>query len=560
MYKDIYLEYLKNIKKILNDVNIPLDKIELYEKIINDYELIIPIIGSFSAGKSSLINSFLNENYLLVGITPETSIATELRYTDKNERIEVVKENNILETYSITEIEKVKENPEKNYYVKVYLNNKNLKEIFPIVLVDMPGFDSPLELHNQSILNYISKGSYYIILINIEDGTLTRSMIRQIEGIKNSKKEFSFFLSKSNLRSEAEIEKVKDEIEFQIEDKLDIEKQIIPIYKNGGENLRIILNSIEPEIIFKNLFLPELKENYYEILENLSLKEVSLKSSLEENKKVIENLQDSINKTLEKKEKMLNEIKENHSENKINLIINNVGKSLSNSVEELVNIAINGNQELLCQTISDIVRNSLISETQSVISEIGNEIISDFKQNIIELKYEDINTNIIDKIGVTIGNQLNSTNTWFKNMDIQALKLNKTLYRSVSTVLAVATSIIAPLLEIVIIFLPDILSAIYKKSKEKEQRAKIKNELIGNIIPSLKIKLKDELKPLMQEETDRLITEIGNRFEGELKEKIEILNKTQESKLKNIEEVNKSLEKIEDIRKNITLEYKKIEK
>lgn len=557
MYKDLYLDYLYNIKNILKDSDISLNKIEMYEKVIENYELIIPIIGSFSAGKSSLINSFLNENYLLVGITPETSIATELRYTDSNERIELVKENNILETYSINEIEKVKECAEKSSYVKIYLKNKNLKEISPIVLVDMPGFDSPLELHNQSILNYISKGSYYIILVNIEDGTLTRSMIRQIEGVKNSRKDFSFFLSKSNLRSNSEIEKVKEEIEFQIEDKLDLEKIVIPIYKNSGENLKIILKNINPEKLFKDLFFPEIKENYYEILENISLKETSLKSSIEENKAIIENLQKSIDKTLEKKEKMLDEVKNNNSENKINLLVNNVGKSLSNSIDELVNIAFNGNSELLSQTISDIVRNSLISETQAVISDIGNEIILDFKQSIMDLKYEDINVNIVDKISTTIANQLNGTNTWFKNINIPKIS-NKMLYRSVSTVLAVATSIVAPLLEIVIIFLPDIISALLKNSREKEQKAKIKNEFIGNIIPSLKMKLKEELKPLLKEETDKLIIEIGNRFENELKEKTEILNKTQEEKQKNIETVNKSLEKIKNIREDINLEFQKI--
>lgn len=441
--------------------------------------------------------------------------------------------------------------------MKIYLKNKNLKEIAPIVLVDMPGFDSPLELHNQSILNYISKGSYYIILVNIEDGTLTRSMIRQIEGVKNSRKDFSFFLSKSNLRSNSEIEKVKEEIEFQIEDKLDLEKIVIPIYKNSGENLKIILKNINPEKLFKDLFFPEIKENYYEILENISLKETSLKSSIEENKAIIENLQRSIDKTLEKKEKMLDEVKNNNSENKINLLINNVGKSLSNSIDELVNIAFNGNSELLSQTISDIVRNSLISETQAVISDIGNEIILDFKQSIMDLKYKDINVNIVDKISTTIASQLNGTNTWFKNINIPKIS-NKMLYRSVSTVLAVATSIVAPLLEIVIIFLPDIISALFKNSREKEQKAKIKNEFIGNVIPSLKMKLKEELRPLLKEETDKLIIEIGNRFENELKEKTEILNKTQEEKQKNIETVNKSLENIKDIRENINLEFQKI--
>ena len=559
MYKNLYLNYLYNIKNYMKDTDISVEKIEMFEKAIEKYELIIPIVGSFSAGKSSLINSFLNENYLLVGITPETTVATEIRYTENNERIEIVKENDILETYSIKDIEKIKEHPERNSYAKIFLNNKNLKEILPIVLVDMPGFDSPLEAHNQSILNYISKGSYYIILVNIEDGTLTRTDLRQIEGIKNSKKDFSLFLSKANIRSSSEIEKVREEMEFQLDDKLDIEKNVTPIYKNGGENLKIILKSIDPEKIFKDLFFPKIKENHYEILENLSLKETGLKTSLDENKKIIENLQNSIKKTLEKKETMLEEAKQNNSELKINQIVNNVGRSLSNSIDELTNVAYRGNNDLLCQTISDIVRNSLISETQYAISDIGKEIILNFKQNIMDLKYENINLNIIDKISTTIGNQLEGTNNWIKNIEAPKFS-NKNLYRSVSTILAVTTSIIAPLLEIVIIFLPDILSVVFKKSKEKEQKEKIKSELIGNIIPSLKLKIKGELKPLIKEETDKLIIEIGNKFEDELKEKTEILNKTQEEKLKNIEEVNKSLKIIEDIREKINSEYKKINK
>ena len=559
MYKNLYLNYLYNIKNYMKDTDISVEKIEMFEKAIEKYELIIPIVGSFSAGKSSLINSFLNENYLLVGITPETTVATEIRYTENNERIEIVKENDILETYSIKDIEKIKEHPERNSYAKIFLNNKNLKEILPIVLVDMPGFDSPLEAHNQSILNYISKGSYYIILVNIEDGTLTRTVLRQIEGIKNSKKDFSLFLSKANIRSSSEIEKVREEMEFQLDDKLDIEKNVTPIYKNGGENLKIILKSIDPEKIFKDLFFPKIKENHYEILENLSLKETGLKTSLDENKKIIENLQNSIKKTLEKKETMLEEAKQNNSELKINQIVNNVGRSLSNSIDELTNVAYRGNNDLLCQTISDIVRNSLISETQYAISDIGKEIILNFKQNIMDLKYENINLNIIDKISTTIGNQLEGTNNWIKNIEAPKFS-NKNLYRSVSTILAVTTSIIAPLLEIVIIFLPDILSVVFKKSKEKEQKEKIKSELIGNIIPSLKLKIKGELKPLIKEETDKLIIEIGNKFEDELKEKTEILNKTQEEKLKNIEEVNKSLKIIEDIREKINSEYKKINK
>ncbi len=47
-------------------------------------QLVIPIVGNFSAGKSTLLNRFLGSSVLPTGITPETSLATELHYTLTN--------------------------------------------------------------------------------------------------------------------------------------------------------------------------------------------------------------------------------------------------------------------------------------------------------------------------------------------------------------------------------------------------------------------------------------------------------------------------------------------
>ena len=49
---------------------------------IAEAELIMPVVGSFITGKSTLINSFLNSGLLPVGTTPETALATELRYSE----------------------------------------------------------------------------------------------------------------------------------------------------------------------------------------------------------------------------------------------------------------------------------------------------------------------------------------------------------------------------------------------------------------------------------------------------------------------------------------------
>ena len=82
--RDRYLESLKKVEESLNGFNY--DEKELQNLIleIKKQELLVPVIGNFSAGKSSLINEFLGEKSLSVAITPETSIATELRYSTIN--------------------------------------------------------------------------------------------------------------------------------------------------------------------------------------------------------------------------------------------------------------------------------------------------------------------------------------------------------------------------------------------------------------------------------------------------------------------------------------------
>ncbi len=43
---------------------------------IQKQQLVIPVVGNFSTGKSTLLNRFLEKSVLPTGITPETSLAT----------------------------------------------------------------------------------------------------------------------------------------------------------------------------------------------------------------------------------------------------------------------------------------------------------------------------------------------------------------------------------------------------------------------------------------------------------------------------------------------------
>ena len=162
MQKDRFLSYLQELKELFSKANFEVDLIENIQKQIEDLELIVPVVGGFSAGKSSLINSFVGSEILPVKITPETALSTELRYSNKN-YIEAIKKDNSIETFDISLMSEIKNNARNYQYIKLYLNNQNLKDIEPLILVDMPGFDSPIELHNQAIMNFLNKGVYFMM-------------------------------------------------------------------------------------------------------------------------------------------------------------------------------------------------------------------------------------------------------------------------------------------------------------------------------------------------------------------------------------------------------------
>ena len=74
-----FATYLETLYALLDAENIHGDP-DLLNK-IKHTELLVPVIGAFSAGKSSLLNNFMGQNVLPVDLAPETELATELRYS-----------------------------------------------------------------------------------------------------------------------------------------------------------------------------------------------------------------------------------------------------------------------------------------------------------------------------------------------------------------------------------------------------------------------------------------------------------------------------------------------
>lgn len=175
----------------------------------------VPIVGDFSAGKSSLVNCLLGRNGLLpVDITPETAVAYEINFST-TEKVELYRDGEKIEEKTVDSIKQLSVHP--GDVAKVYVNVPVIKEFQDrgIILVDMPGIDSGIKEHNDAILHYINKGTAFVLLTDSESGSLRESTISFITELSKYNLKPAVIISKIDKNPESEVNEIKEYVEFQ---------------------------------------------------------------------------------------------------------------------------------------------------------------------------------------------------------------------------------------------------------------------------------------------------------------------------------------------------------
>ncbi len=249
------------------------------------------------------------------------------------------------------------------------MNNEALKNSAPLVFVDMPGFDSPISSHTHAILEYLERGVHFVILTSVEEGNLTKRMVRELKNLLEFKKGLSFILSKTNLRTPSQVEEVSHYIQDQIQDHLDLTTHLI--YSNKDNNALLeVADKIDAEKLFSSLYL-----------ERLKFLNSRLQNSL---KSVIESFDYS-------KEKALKEIKT------LDLSVKDIEKTYeklrANLEEEYSSVAVGS---VVKKVIEEDVREGKLYLTSLINkpNELNNEIESVMQQSLIKnakLEIEKIN-------------------------------------------------------------------------------------------------------------------------------------------------------------------------
>jgi hypothetical protein len=575
--RKITIEYCNTLSEKISIAGISTDiegKVTDILNLARVQQLVVPVVGAFSSGKSTMINSLLGTNALPVAITPETSLATELHYSPEN-FIEAVKENGEIDRYHASEINKVTENADKYQYARLYLNNERLREIEPLVLVDMPGFDSPLDLHNKAILAYLDRGCYYIVLSSVEDGTITKSLERRLREIEGYGRDFSFFLSKSNLRPNDTVDKLVSHYQTQIEDMLGVKATIAPFGNSADEILRC-LKSIDVNKVFLKIYRDWLLDICNDIITGISLQLNISKKNAEAVHSAVREMENGIEKLRKKADSDIEDMKRRYSVTLVNDLVSAVGSALEDALEELTGIAVTGNNDKLTRNLNEIIRVALTSSIQEKLNDITKQISVDFSQSLQDLdkvmKDLDLDNNylgnITEKVGSTltmldrlIASNAPALNDYYdgrESLMIENKTENKTenKFQAGMEKLAVARPMlnmgykaasgaglaavaVNPIIGIIIVFLPEIIETIAKliggDPKEKQKEA-LRSKFSGEIFPSIKRKLREEIPGILNEQVKNMIQNVSGQYEEQIKQQSAVINSQIAQKSGNIEE------------------------
>lgn len=347
--KALYQKY--DFSSVLEELNRDIED-------ITDFKVTVPLVGGFSTGKSSLLNELIGYDLLSTDITPETAVPAELTYGKNNvvlcmkDGTEETKPLNTTGTQTV---------PSSCSLMKIQMKNAFLEQIPDVRLVDMPGFDSGIEVHNRAINDYLPKSLAYIIAIAVDEGTVHASILNFLTELQLNNMPVYAVITKADKCDEEELPGIAAHIKQTIEHKMhitDLKLAVTSADDGETEQMQEILKEIQAksEEIFRSHYEKKLR-HYAENLQSYLNKQLSAPDTnliqVQEDKKLLEEKISDMQKDLAEEKNHFAE----QAEYCIEGIRSKVESELRNSSPVLENILMQGGS--IQEKVNLLVRNAI---------------------------------------------------------------------------------------------------------------------------------------------------------------------------------------------------------
>lgn len=234
----------------------------------------VPLVGVFSAGKSSLLNVFTEKVGMLpVDTMPETAVAYELYYS-LNESVELYRNGEKIDSKPLADIKQLDTKP--GDIAKVYCTSEHIKKLQDrgIILVDMPGIGSGLERHDAAIFNYINSGTAFVLIVDAEQGSLRGSTMTFMQELSQYNMHPAILISKIDKKTDSEVKAIKEYIEYQLS-KLGSTDSFVGTVCSVNNDLNgftTYLESLNPEALVREKLNKKFRYIVNSVIEQINLR------------------------------------------------------------------------------------------------------------------------------------------------------------------------------------------------------------------------------------------------------------------------------------------------
>lgn len=507
-------------------------KSEEFMNEVHDSQYIkVPLVGVFSAGKSSLLNVFTQKAGMLpVDTMPETAVAYELYY-GQSECVELYRNGNKIDTKSLADIKLLDTKP--GDIAKVYCTSEPIKQLQErgVILVDMPGIGSGIERHDAAIFNYIKSGTAFVLIVDAEQGSLRGSTLSFMHELSQYNMYPAVMVSKIDKKPESDVNDIVEYIKYQMT-KLGNTNPYVGKICAVNENLadfNSYINSLDSETIVAEKLGKKFKTIVNGVIDQLKIR-IDLRT------KDIANVDETLKK---------------------------IDEEIANVKEELpANNSEADTPEKSTQDVLDNVRMALIAKSTDIAQMIINK---DSEENIKSVIVSTVRAEIISSLKEESGQYSSALGSAVKDSvaDLATIEVDTDFMSDFSDIFEVVNEYIEYLLAagglwgkiaaFLLPFLPDVLNWLFGKSDEevleevKEQvTTQCVDQVIEGIRPTIYKITVDNQKRIQEKIQAELVSKMEKVKEG-LNEKKADANKSKEEVESEIAKLNAAISKLNTI-------------
>lgn len=391
-----------------------------------DCPLVLPLVGEFSSGKTTLINSLTDSKALETATKPTTATIFEVHFGAAKSKAIVLDDNG--QSTEVTDIAALK-NSELGSKPVVTVFDTSTKVPSSIVLVDTPGLSSPDPRHRQTLIDFLPSAEAVLLVADI-NAQLTRSLTEFVKTMSLTKKRLFLVLTKTDTKSKSEVEASRK----YIEDNLHVGKNNIVCVSAEKSDIGELLN-----------LFGTIQKDKAQILEKVNEQRVSMivKEMLARIDELLNtpNSDDAIRDQIAQKKLELNKVQRK---------IDNVIEAAKGEIEDAQRDCSRKFEDTISERLESLVSgksNDFDAEALSTINGVASLILSEYRDQVSKTLHVHAAKSTEDDIDMSTLSSIDVSSLSIKglsyNLDLNSLGHEYDGYISTGVKVAAAAAVVA---------------------------------------------------------------------------------------------------------------------